>query len=188
MTRHLALAACLLAAATTVAAADKPAADPPAAVRVKYQIMGLFAPGREADLREAFERLPGFTLVAVDFEAAEATVGYAPAVAFPRAKAEDVVKLFDAKLKAASNNTFGVKPLPALPPDKLQRVEIAVVGHACKGCDFAAYEAVARLDGVERATASFKDGRVVAVIDPATTDRGKLEAALTKKGVQLKPK
>ena len=48
--------------------------------------------------------------------------------------------------------------------------------------DLAAYEAVANIDGVEQATASFKDGRVTALIDPTKTDRAKLEDALKKKG------
>jgi hypothetical protein len=39
---------------------------------------------------------------------------------------------------------------------------------------------------VERATASFREGLVTALIDPDKIDRAKLEAALVKRGVQLK--
>ena len=42
------------------------------------------------------------------------------------------------------------------------------------------------LDGVERATASFRDGQVTAMINSQKTDRATLEAALKKKGVQVK--
>ena len=49
----------------------------------------------------------------------------------------------------------------------------------------AAYEAVYKLDGVERATASFREGRVTALIDPSKTDRKALEDALKKRGVSL---
>jgi hypothetical protein len=49
--------------------------------------------------------------------------------------------------------------------------------------------AVASVEGVYQATASFKDGRVTVLFDPTTTDRAKLEEALRKKGVDLgKPK
>jgi hypothetical protein len=48
-----------------------------------------------------------------------------------------------------------------------------------------AYEPIYRLEGVERATASFKEGRVTAVIDPEETSREKLETAVKQRGVQL---
>jgi copper chaperone CopZ len=79
-----------------------------------------------------------------------------------------------------------VKPLSPTPRDQLTRVEIGVLGLDCRGCALGAYEAVAKLDGVEQATASFKEGRVVAWIDPKKTDRATLEAALKKKNIELK--
>jgi hypothetical protein len=39
---------------------------------------------------------------------------------------------------------------------------------------------------VERATASFREGRVTALIDPQKTDRAKLKAALQRRGVTVK--
>ena len=47
-------------------------------------------------------------------------------------------------------------------------------------------EAIYKIEGVEYATASFKEGRVTALIDPGKTERAVLEAALKKKGVELK--
>jgi hypothetical protein len=43
-----------------------------------------------------------------------------------------------------------------------------------------------QLKGVARATASFKNGKVTALIDPQETNRLALEEALKKKGVALK--
>ena len=40
--------------------------------------------------------------------------------------------------------------------------------------------------GVEMATASFKEGRVTALINPEKIDRVELETALKQRGVQLK--
>lgn len=71
------------------------------------------------------------------------------------------------------------------PRGKLTEVVIPVAGLDCKACCLAAYEAVAGIDGVVRATARFKDGRVTVTIDPAKTDRAKLEDALTKKGARV---
>jgi copper chaperone CopZ len=62
---------------------------------------------------------------------------------------------------------------------------IPAAGLDCKACCLAAYEAVAAIDGVEQATASFKEGKITALIDPARTDPAKLEDALRKKGVSL---
>ena len=42
------------------------------------------------------------------------------------------------------------------------------------------------MDGVEQATASFKDGKVTALIDPARTSRDALVDALKKRQVNVK--
>jgi len=173
-----------LASAVAVKAGDPP--DQPR--RVRHQITGLFNSAREADLRETFQQLPEFKLISVDFDNAEAVVEYIPAKVFAGAKdSDEIVKRFDAKLRSVSYGTFGVKPLRSIPKEKLQRIEIGVVGHECKGCCLATYEAVYKLDGVEWATASFKEGRVVALVDPTKIDRARLEEALRKRGVRLKP-
>jgi copper chaperone CopZ len=61
-----------------------------------------------------------------------------------------------------------------------------VLGLDCKACALAAYESIAKIDGVEQATASFRDGLVTARIDPARTSRAALEEILKKRGVTLK--
>ena len=153
---------------------------------VKHQVTGLFSTEREQDLREAVEKIPEVKLVRIDFKNAEAEFEYDPAKAFPGVKPEQVLQRLDSLLKTASNHTFGIKPLRKLPLEKLRLIEIPVAGLDCKACCLAAYEAVFRLEGVERATASFREGRVTALIDPEKTDRARLEAALNKRGVQVK--
>lgn len=153
---------------------------------IKHQVTGLFMKEREQDLREAIERIPQVKLVSIDFENAEATFEYDPVKVFPGAKVEQVNQRFDNLLKSASNRTFGIKPLRSVPSEKLRLIEIPVAGLDCKACCLAAYEAVYQLEGVERATASFREGRVTALIDPGKTDQATLEAALKKRGVQVK--
>jgi len=155
----------------------------------KHQVTGLFSTDREADLRETMEKLPHIKLVSIDFKNAEAVFAYTPAKAFPGAVAKpaELVKQFDNKLRSVSYGTFGIKPLRTMPLEKFKRIGIAVAGLDCKGCCLGAYEAVYKLEGVEMATASFREGLVVAWIDPEKTDRGKLEEALRKKSVQVLP-
>jgi copper chaperone CopZ len=155
------------------------------AEQVTYRVLGLFSADREKDLRAAFEDLPGLKLVSVNFDDAEITVEFFPGKAFPGSTPEQLVERFDQKLRSVTHHTFGVKPRRAVPRDKLEKVVIPVAGLDCNGCALAAYEAVAGIDGVEQAVASFKEGRVTAMIDPTKTDRVKLEDALRKKGVQL---
>jgi copper chaperone CopZ len=152
----------------------------------KHQVTGLFMKEREQDLREAVERIPQVKLVSIDFENAEANFEYDPAKVFPGAKPQQIVERLDNLLKSVSNHTFGIKPLRSAPLEQLRLVEIPVAGLDCKACCLAAYEAVYKLDGVERATASFREGRVTALIDPEKTDRAKLEDALKKRGVQIR--
>jgi hypothetical protein len=159
---------------------------PAQAQPVKHQITGLFVPERAQDLRDAFAKIPDIKLVSIDFKNAEVTLDYDVAVVFPKMKSEQLLQKLDNLLRTASGHTFGVKPLRTVPLEKLMYVEIPVGGCDCKACTLAAYEAVYKLDGVEVATASFRTGRVTAWIDAAKTDRTKLEAALKKKGVEVK--
>jgi copper chaperone CopZ len=153
---------------------------------IRHQITGLFMPEREPDLREAAALVPGVKLLAIDFKNAEATFEYDAARAFPGAKPEQIVERFDQKLKEASNYTFGVKPLRTMPLEKLKRVEVPVVGLDCKACALSAYDSVYRLPGVESATASFKEGKVTALIDPEKTNEVEIAKALKQRGVTLK--
>jgi len=149
----------------------------------KVRIAGLFSPDREKDLRELFEEWPEVKLVRVDFARSEAELSFDSEKLYPKAKPADVIARLNDQLRKLSNYTFGVKPLCAVPWDKLTRVEIAIAGLDCKACCLAAYEMVAKIDGVEAATASFRDGRLTATIDPAKTTKAKLEAVLKERGV-----
>jgi copper chaperone CopZ len=179
------LPAALLLAFAVGAAAQPPKAEPKVE-RITYRVIGLFARDREKDLRAGFADLaPDFKLVSVSFDEAEITVEFAPAKLWPGQKPERVTELVNDKVRGATHHTFGVKPRREIARDKLQEVTIPAAGCDCKGCNLAAYEAVANVEGVYRATASFKDGKVTVLFDPAKTDRAKLEDALRKKGVDL---
>jgi copper chaperone CopZ len=179
----LVLIAC--AGVPIVAVADEP---PKAAKQlIKHQVTGLFSPDREQDLKEVFQKLPDFKLVSIDFANAEVSVEYDTAKVFPGANADQVIERFDNLVRNASTHTFGIKALRTVEKDKLKQVEIAVVGLDCKACSLAAYEAIFRLKGVESATASFKEGRVTALINPQVIDRVELETALKQRGVEIKP-
>jgi copper chaperone CopZ len=160
-------------------------ATPVHAQPAKHQVTGLFAPEREADLREAFKQIPDIRLVAIDYANAEVALDYDPAKIFPNAKPPEFLQRLDNLLKGASSHTFGIKPLRTTPREKLKLIEIPVAGCQCKACALAAYEAINRIDGVEVATASFREGRVTALIDPAKTNRAALEAALRKREVTV---
>jgi copper chaperone CopZ len=164
---------------TCVSQAQEPAT-------ITLRVTGLFSPDREADLREVMLKIPDAKLISIDYANAEAVFEYDPTKSFDKAKPEKIPERLDNAVRTNSNSTFAIKPLSTIPKDKLQKIEIGVVGLDCKGCAFAAYESVARIEGVEQATASFKDGLVTAKVDPEKTNRGALEEALTKARVELK--
>jgi copper chaperone CopZ len=153
--------------------------------RIKHQITGLFMPEREQDLRDLFEKLPQFKLASVDYANAEVILEYNPAKVWPNEKPERLPELLNNHLRGRSRGSFGAKPLRTTPLEKLKQIEIPVVGLDCKGCSYAAYEMIFKLPGVERATASFKSGKVTALIHPEQTDQSKLEEALKKGGVEI---
>ena len=155
---------------------------------VKHRVTGLFSKDREDDLREAVKTLTEVSVVSIDFDAGEATFSYDPAKLFKGTKEKDFVERFDQILKQASKHTFGIRALSTVPKEKLVKVEIPVYGNDCKGCDLAVYESVYKIDGVEQATASFKTGKVTALIDPDKTNKAALEDALKKRQVKLTAK
>lgn len=184
--RRFATAACAaLLVCSTAAAQDKDKKPEPKVEQFTFRVYGLFIPDREKDLRETFKEIADVKLVSVSFDAAEVTVEFVPSKVFPGAKPEQVAERLDQKVRAESRSTFAVGPRLAGPRDKFERVVIAVAGLDCRACELAAYEGIARIDGVAQATASFKDGKVTALIDPSKTDKGKLEDALRKRGVQF---
>lgn len=156
--------------------------------RLTVRIVGLFAPDREADLRTAFNDVPEVKLISIDYKLAEMTLEFTPKTAFPGAKPPQYVERLDQKVRSVSQSTFSVEAQRKLSREKLTEVLILAPGLDCKACSLAAYEAIAKLDGVERATVNFKEGKIRATIDPTKTDIAKLEEALRKKGVTIPKK
>lgn len=154
--------------------------------KIRVRVTGLFSPDREKDLRTLFAEWPEYKLSTVDFQYAEAVLEFDSGKLFPKAASDKVITALDNKVRGASQGTFGIKPLCMIPRDKLQRVEIKVEGLDCKACSLAAYEIVAKIEGVEQATSSFREGRITALIDPEKTQKTALEEALKKRGVTLK--
>jgi copper chaperone CopZ len=153
----------------------------------KHRVTGLFQHDRTNDLQKLIVQIPDVKLVSVDFSAAEAVFSY-DASKLGGGKPEKALERLDNLVRTASRSTFGIKPACTTPRDQLTSVEISVLGLDCKGCALSAYEAVAKIDGVEQATASFKEGRVNALIDGTKTKRESLVEALKKARVEVAEK
>jgi len=154
--------------------------------KVKVRITGLFSPERELDLRQIMEQWPDIKLTNLDFNYAEAVLTFDSVKLFQKATPDQVLTRLDEKMRSLTQGTFGIKPVSTTPREKLIQVEILVAGLDCKACCLAAYEIVAKIEGVEQATSSFKAGRITALIDPQKTQKPVLEAALKQRGVVLK--
>ena len=157
----------------------------------KHRIIGLSEPSREQDLRDQVKTMPEVELAALSFDSAEVTFRYDPAKLMPGYNPkkppapEAITKRLEDLLRAASNGTFTLVPLSTLPADKLQKIELSCGLLDCKGCRYGAYIAIAKLDGVERATVNEK-ALLTVWIDPAKTNREALVAAWKKGRVELK--
>lgn len=162
-------------------------------IRIQYRLTGLFQPDRVADLRAQAAELPANSknqpvevqLVDVNYDTTVVTFSYDGTKTFKNQKPDQILNRIDQLLRQASRGAFSISPLSTLKPEMLQMERIAVAGHDCKGCNFGLYRAIASIEGVERAIASFKDGHITAWIDPARTNREALIAALKKKEVTV---
>ena len=182
-----AVSSCMLAGlgASYSTFAQEAAASRDATPETLFQVTGLFNATRERDLREVFGRISEVRLIRVDVANSEAVLAFDPAKVFPGAKPEQVVERLDQLVRGASRHTFGIKPRRDLPLDKLQRIEIAVLGLDCRACELAIYELVYRLPGVEMATASFRERRLTVHARTDSTDRESIEKLLRERGVEL---
>ena len=156
-----------------------------------YRLFGLSAAEREADLREVLAKVPEVTLVSLDAGKAEVTLRFEAEKLFPPTKAKQppaadkITARLDTLIGTASTRTFGITERSTVPADKLTKVEILIGVLDCKGCRYAAYQAVAKLEGVERATVSATPSAIIAWSDATKTKREALEEALKKVRVDL---
>lgn len=151
-----------------------------------YRLIGLSAPERESDLREVMKTLPDVALVSLDIAKAEVNLRFDAEKLFLPAKSKQppapdkITERLNSLIGGASKNTFSLTERSTVPADKLTKVEILIGVLDCKGCRYAAYQAVAKLEGVERATVSATPSAIIAWIDATKTKREALEEALKK--------
>ncbi len=167
MMNHLRLFLLLLVPVALVHAGDEKMET------ITYRVLGLCYPERVDDLRAVLKDRP-VTIVGIDYARSEATITHDPKTL----SAENLAHTVNAK-------GFWVIPRSTVPVDQLKRIEIPVTGLDCKGCALGTYNVISRIDGVEQATVSYKDGKVLVLIDPARTSQGALEEALKKGNVTL---
>jgi copper chaperone CopZ len=153
---------------------------------VQYSVRGLFQPDRKVALLNAAKALENCRLVGVDYDTASATFTYDDEThGFKKAKPEQILQQIDNQIRKLTNSTFTLLQPGALPEAGLQRIDFTIEGLDCLGCSYAAYSAVAALEGVDHATASFHDGKLTAFIDPAKTSRDTLAEVLKKKEIKF---
>jgi hypothetical protein len=157
----------------------------------RHRILGLSAPEREPDLRESMKAIPEVQLVGLDHDKAEVTLRYDFIVLFPNynpkipLKPGDIEKRLDEKLRTATQGSFSLRPLCALPPNKLERLSIKIVIPDCKGCRLGTCNSISKIDGVELVRLGADFSEVIAWIDPMKTNREALIAAMKNARVEF---
>ena len=137
-------------------------------------------------LSNAARALENCRLVGVDYDRARATFTYDDeAQGFKKAKPEQILQQIDTQIRKLTNHTITLLQPGTLPEAGLQRIDFTIEGLDCLGCSYGAYSAVASVEGVERATASFHSGKLTAFIDPARTNREALAEVLKKKDIKV---
>ena len=177
---HHFLVVVLVLGVATPAVVSRGDEKPGEPLRVTYRIRGLFCPEREQELRTlCADELPHIKVLEVDSLRGEATFEFDPVVALgPNAKAataEKLLSLFNEKVKGASQRKYPRYPswesvftaVPSSPHDNLQHVEMPIEGLDCQACSLAFHERLVKLDGIEHAQVSFREGRAIALVNPS---------------------
>lgn len=153
---------------------------------VALRVVGLFMPERVDDFRNLIVQFPEVILQTVDFATAEATLrSAADSDLFRNASTEQVIERLNNRIRLLSGHTISVKRPGNLSHNQLKRIDFAIKGLDCMACSLAVHDILERVEGVEHATASFRDGLATAWINPDMTDRSKLQATLEQHRVTL---
>lgn len=72
----------------------------------------------------------------------------------------------------------------AIAPENLQKIEIAVVGMTCEGCERTVQTAVKNLPGVQEVKASHLDSTAVVTFDKTKATFEQMQAAINEKGYE----
>jgi len=156
------------------------------------RIIGISDPSRAEDFRSALKSIPELSLVSMSDDKASAVLRYdlSAVITKPKPKPEEttpekVLEQINNLVGRASERTFSVTQPTGVPEETLAKVGIHVGVLDCKGCRYGAYIAIAKLEGVERATVDSHSRTLTAWIDPSKINREALEAALKKARVEL---
>jgi len=160
------------------------------------RILGLSDASRADDFRATMTTVPGLKLVSFDGNKATASLSYDAPTLLHKAKPDPgdlaqnkVLGVIDSLVGKASNRSFTVTAPTGIAERNLAKIDIKVGLNDCKGCRYAAYSAVATIDGVERASVKCENrtlSTLTAWIDPAKTSKEALQTALKEAGVTLK--
>jgi hypothetical protein len=156
------------------------------------RIIGISEPARVEDFQKAVKAVPELELVSVDEEKASAVLRFelTTVITKPKPRPEDttpqkVLEQLDNMIGKASIRTFSLTTPTGTSEAALAKVDFNVGVLDCKGCRYGAYIAIAKLDGVERASVKAGTRILTAWIDPSKTTKETLEAALKKARVEL---
>lgn len=178
MKRFFTLTAVLMAGALCARAGE---------VEHAFRLASLFEPERVPEFRAFMaEKFPEITVVACDFETAEARLRVDPASIKELSVArtpELVREKLASLLRGASRGVFDLLPLPDVPPEELVDVRIPIQGLDCRGCSYGVYRIVSKIEGVVYATASFHAGEVRVRFDRRKTSLQAVEEELDKKRI-----
>lgn len=156
-----------------------------------FRLIGLSHPEREEDFHQVMQSLPDLKLERWDAAKAEITLRYDSAKVFPTSKPdqvfppEKILEQLDKLIGQASNRTFSLTAPISVQDSELTKVEIPCGFLDCKGCRYAVYLAVAKTEGVARASVSSETRVLTAWIETGKTNREALIEALKKARVEL---
>ncbi len=162
------------------------------AEEMTVRILGFSHSERVADFQKMMTTLPELTLVSLDGDKASVTLSYDPLVLTgkPKPKPDELtpaklLERIDNLIGKASVRTFSAVKPTGITDDKLTKVEVQVGVLDCKGCRYGAYIAIAKIEGVERASVNSDSRTLTAWIDATKTNKEAIEAALKKARVEL---
>ncbi len=136
------------------------------------QVTGLFMRDRVDAFRALLQQVPEVRLLELDFETAQARLAYDPECdLFRGVQPTQLIERCHNRLQQLSRSTLGMRAVSSVPREQWKKLDLQIAGLDCMACSYAAYDALIRIEGVEQATASFRDGKATAWYNAAVTNQ-----------------
>jgi len=158
--------------------------------QINLEIEGMTCTSCNEHVEHAASQVAGVYKSTADFETGTATIRFDESVSNPEeiivAINETGYKVIASEVHDIPETDFAGIIMPAV--QKINRIELAVEGMTCTGCEAHVEHAVSQLEGVKGVSVSYEEGKATVDFEETKTTRDAIVSAINETGYKVKEK